>query len=325
MSPRIRVLVLVVVLAGAAAAVVVGGTLLQTDGDAAPPRDAATRPSGEPPLLLDLGVRTDPEARDLRRAEELVSAGRRDAAAAVFQRHDSLEARVGVALARWPDGSVAALRELAAANPRSALVRLNLGFALFWSGEREEAVRQWRQARRVEPDTLSAVRADDLLHPNAPRGIPVFVSSAPVPRAIAALAPDRQLSALERAARARDVEAKLHLGVALQRLGRRLSARRVFDEAAALAPDDPEPQVAAAVARFDKADPSAAFSRLGPLSRRFPDAPTVRFHLGLLLLWTGAVDEARTQLQRAAALDPSDPLAREANRFLARLGDLGTN
>ena len=59
----------------------------------------------------------------------------------------------------------------------------------------------------------------------------------------------------------------------------------------------PDAQVAAAVVRFDKTRPVLAFSRLGPLTRRFPHASTVRFHLGLLLLWLaraqpGAVAEA---------------------------------
>jgi tetratricopeptide (TPR) repeat protein len=314
---------LVASLAGAAGVVAAGGALLQDGGGASLPGPQA-KPSGPPPLLLDLGVRDDAEARELRRAEQLVADGKRPAAAAVFARHDSTEALVGLALARWPDGSVAALRALRRRHPRSALVRLNLGFALFWAGAREAAVREWEAAERVEPDSLSAVRADDLLHPNSPRGLPVFVPSSPEPAGIASLPAPRQLAALERAARGDDVAARLRYGVALQRLGRPLSARRVFDETVALAPGEVEPLVAAAVARFDKDDPSQAFSRLGPLARRFPDAPTVRFHLGLLLLWTGAVDEARLQLRRAAALDPSDPLAVEADRFLARLADAGT-
>jgi predicted Zn-dependent protease len=100
------------------------------------------------------------------------------------------------------------------------------------------------------------------------------------------------------------VRAKLLYGVALQRLGRRVSAQRQFDAASRLAPADAEAQVAAAVIRFDKARPSAAFSRLGPLSRRFPRAQSVRFHLGLLLLWLArveqnAVEQGKDQLPRA--------------------------
>jgi Flp pilus assembly protein TadD len=107
--------------------------------------------------------------------------------------------------------------------------------------------------------------------------------------------------------------------VEFQRLGKRISARREYETAARLAPDDPQAVVAAAVGRFDKANPSAAFSRLGPLARRFPRAPTVRFHLGLLLLWMGQVDRAKAELRRAVKIAPAQPLAKEAKRFLARL------
>ena len=101
-----------------------------------------------------------------------------------------------------------------------------------------------------------------------------------------------------------DAHAKLLYGVALQRLGHRLSAQRQYDAAARLDPGDPETQVAAAVGRFDKGKPSAAFSRLGPLTKRFPHAATVRFHLGLMLLWLararpGALAEGKRQLRLA--------------------------
>jgi predicted Zn-dependent protease len=80
-----------------------------------------------------------------------------------------------------------------------------------------------------------------------------------------------------------------------------------------------EPLVAAAVARFDKDRPEEAFSRLGPLTRRFPHSATVRFHLGLLLLWTGQLEEARRQLRLAQRAETDSPLAREAGRWLERL------
>ena len=53
-------------------------------------------------------------------------------------------------------------------------------------------------------------------------------------------------------------------------------------------------QVAAAVALFDKANPSLTFSRLGPLAQRYPKSQSVRFHLGLCLLWLGSVKTQRT-------------------------------
>jgi hypothetical protein len=86
-----------------------------------------------------------------------------------------------------------------------------------------------------------------------------------------------------------------------------------------LAPDDPETLTAAAVARFDKDEPAAAFSRLGPLTRRFPRVQTVRFHLGLLLVWIGDAEGAKRQLRQVQALGPETRLGREAKRFLDRL------
>ena len=124
----------------------------------------------------------------------------------------------------------------------------------------------------AQPDTPYALRAQDLLYPNFPRGLPTFVPSFRPPPALDRLSPPKQLEYLKRAGRDRRCARKLLYGVALQRLGRQLSALREFDAAAALAPGDPEPQVAAAVGRFDKADPSRTFSRLGPLAQRYPAA-----------------------------------------------------
>lgn len=137
MSPRLRILTLVSVAAAVAVAVVVGATLLQADE----PRSAAPpRPQGDPPLVLDLGLRRDGEARDLRRAQQLYDRGRKQDAARIFGRYRSLDARIGLALARWPRHTVTRLEQLAAEEPRSGLVRLNLGFALFWAGRRQAAV-----------------------------------------------------------------------------------------------------------------------------------------------------------------------------------------
>ena len=79
------------------------------------------------------------------------------------------------------------------------------------------------------------------------------------------------------------------------------------------------PFTAAAVSRFDKDEPAIAFSRLGPLTRRFPRAQTVRFHLGLLLVWIGDAEGAKRQLQQVRALGSETRLGREAKRFLDRL------
>jgi Flp pilus assembly protein TadD len=104
--------------------------------------------------------------------------------------------------------------------------------------------------------------------------------------------------------------------VGLQRVGRPVSAARVFDGAARAYPNEVEAQVAGAVGQFDKDAPEKAFGRLGPLSARYPKEPSVRFHLGVLLLWTGRIQPAERQFRLAAQAQPGSPLAREADRYL---------
>jgi Flp pilus assembly protein TadD len=121
-----------------------------------------------------------------------------------------------------------------------------------------------------------------------------------------------------------NLSGRLLYGVALQRLGRPVSARRVFAEALKRAPNDVDALVADAVGRYEKSNPTAAFSRLGPLTRRFPQAATVRFHLGVLLLWQRDVKEAKRQLRLARASEPGSRIAREAGRYLGELAQVGT-
>lgn len=320
MSPRSRVIAVTAASAAVVATVVVGLVLLQTGSTPQAAAGPKRRP-GAPPLTLALGVRTDPEARALRRAASAYSAGRRAEAARQFARWDSVEARVGEAFARWPSETVDLLNRLAGLHADQAVVQLNLGVALFWSGL-SGAQEAWRQAIADAPDSAYAVTAGNLLHPEYAPGVPVFVPTAPLPPGFAELSPPAQLRTLERGAR-RSVAGKLLYGAALQRLGMTRSAARVYAAAAREAPHDVEAQVAAAVGRFDKARPADAFSRLGPLTRTFPHKATVRFHLGLLLLWSGESREAKRQLRRAIAVEPRSPLADQARRYLAELHKAG--
>ena len=72
MSPRARI----IVIAGAAACLAAGGTValaVITSNGKGGNQNKPVPLAGAPPLALDLGVRTDPEARSLRRAERLYS------------------------------------------------------------------------------------------------------------------------------------------------------------------------------------------------------------------------------------------------------------
>jgi tetratricopeptide (TPR) repeat protein len=321
-SARARVLAITAVAAAVAAAVVVGlvaGTGPSTEAGSRP--EAPQPRPGAPPLSLDLGLRADREARDLRQALGLYEDGRRAEARALFARHDSLEARVGATVAAWPDGTVDRLTQLAGLHPGNAAVQLNLGTALLWA-DRPGAHEAWRAAAEAAPDSAYAIVAGNLLHPEYAPNLPRFVLAGAEP-SDPSLTPAEQLAALARAAGEGGVVPRLVYGVALQRVGRPLSARREFLAAARDHPRDVQAQVAAAVGRFDKARPADAFSRLGPLTRRFPAAATVRFHLGLLLLWSGEVEEAKRQLERATRVEPRSPLAAEARRYLSRIAAAG--
>jgi tetratricopeptide (TPR) repeat protein len=322
------VIAFVAVVAAGAAGVTVAGALLQgrdTGGevDGRTATGAAEQP--EPPTLeLAILDRDDREARALRRAERLYETGKADEARRAFEAvladdPASVEAEIGAAIAAWPDGTLERLRALVDREPGSGVARLNLGLALLAAGDVESAQRAWREAERRDPNSAAALRAEDLLNPEMPPGRPRFVFGGRVPPGLARLAPERRLARLERRARSGGARDWLLYGVALESVGRRVSARAAYDRAVALAPRAVEARVAAAVSRFDKDRPGVAFSRLGPLAREHERAAVVRFHLGLLLLWLPNVEEARRQLGLAEALDPEGFYGREAARLLARL------
>jgi tetratricopeptide (TPR) repeat protein len=310
----------VLLLVGLAAVVVtavVGVAVVSSDGGSATTTSGTPEPRpGRPPLSLSLGFRDDAEARDLRRGATAYARGRMHEAAVLFRRHDSLEAKVGAAFVTWPEQTYDRMEQLAKLYPEAAVVQLHLGLARLWA-QRGDPNEAWRAAAESEPDTPYAVLAGNVLFPKLPRGLPAFVPSFPAPPSITRLPPARQLEALERRAGWGVSEYDLLLyGVGLQRVGRPVSARAAFDRAARGAPRWVEAQVASAVGRFEKDAPENAFGRLGPLTRRFPNEPTVRFHLGVLLLWTGRVDAAQRQFRIASRQQAGSPLAREAARYL---------
>ena len=146
MSPRARTSLVVAVLAVLAAGVVAAAAVLsadERDSGAATAVEPQPR-EGFPPLALSLGVRDDAEARALRRAVELYEADRRGEAREIFERFDSLEAKLGAAFATWP-ASEDRIEQLGALYPRSALVQLHVGLARFWAGT-GGALSAWREA-----------------------------------------------------------------------------------------------------------------------------------------------------------------------------------
>jgi tetratricopeptide (TPR) repeat protein len=203
-------------------------------------------------------------------------------------------AAIHKAFADWPHGSVETMVKLGRTRPRDAVVQLYTGIALLWAGYDADASAALERAKRVGRDTVWELKADDVLHPQYFQDAPVFTP----------LEPNRLL---ERGSR-------------LQLQGHQHSAERLYRRAARAAPDDDEAQVAAAVGLFEKDDLNASFSRLGPLTSRFPRSQSVRFYLGLLLAWTGQRDPAIAQFRKTVALGRETTLGRQAAAFLAKVG-----
>ena len=330
-SPRARIALLVAVAAVLAIGAVVAGAMFLGD-DA--PRSAASPGTTEPtpaepeqpePPALELAVidRDDEDAAGLRRGELLYEEGDPDGArerfdAVLANDPGSIEAAIGAAYADWPDGTLEELEALALRHPKSAVLRLNLGLVRLTLGDLEAAREEWREAEEGEPDAPAALKAEDLLNPQSPPGRPQFFLTG-FPDEAAGLTIGERIEALRR--RAQDGEARdwLFLGSTLEQAGRRVSAQRAYDRALELEPESLDAQVARTVARFDKDDPSVAFSALGPLASRNPDAPVVRFHLGLMLLWLPDLDGAREQLAAARTAAPRSFYGRQADRILTEL------
>ena len=172
----------------------------------------------------------------------------------------------------------------------------------------------FHRTETLQPDTPYALSAASILHPNMPRQpLPLFVPSSPQPDV-------KTVDALRRRALGRDVVAHYY-GLALQRLGRPVSAERAFAAAAAIAPNDPEALAAAAVGRFSKDNPARFRASFWPsLVKRFPRAAVIRFHLGYLLVWIGERKQAAKELKLARADAPGSVYARYSTTLLAALG-----
>jgi predicted Zn-dependent protease len=209
-------------------------------------------------------------------------------------------AAVRAALAEKPVDAAHALEQLAFLAPNDPVVQFNYGTTLFCAGFIADAEQAFRAAKQAGRDTFYEIQSDVLLHPQFfNQGYPPFQSTSKDPLLVR--------------------------GSILQRQGHQHSAERAFAKAARLHPGSDEAQVAAAVGLFDMDNLSASFSHLGPLVRRFPKSQSVRYHLGLLLAWTGQRTQAITEFRLARSLGPGTALGKEANSFLGGLVTSGTN
>jgi predicted Zn-dependent protease len=208
-------------------------------------------------------------------------------------------AAVRKAFARSSAAAARQLEGLANEHPKDPVVQFNEATALLCAGYVTEATQGYRRAKKAGRNTYYEVKADNFLHPQFfDQGYPILQYQGNDPLLVQ--------------------------GQLEQRRFHQHSAERLYAKAARLHPDDPDAQVAAAIGRFDMDDLSASFSRLGPLVKRFPESQSVRFHLGLLLAWTGQRALAVKEFTAARKLGATTTLGKEAEAFLARLGSSGT-
>jgi predicted Zn-dependent protease len=213
------------------------------------------------------------------------------------------DSAVRAAFAHSPKAAAQILEPISQRAPKDPVVQFNFGTALFCAGYGVNAEQAYRQAKKAGYDTYYEMRADQILHPQffqPEDGLyPIFQPQHPTPLLIQ--------------------------GVLMQRRGREHSAEKLYARAARLQPDNDEAQVAAAVGRFNEDDLSASFSRLGPLVKRFPHSQSVRYHLGLLLAWTGQREQAIKEFRLAQALNPTSTLGQQSAAFLNGLTGGGSS
>jgi len=237
----------------------------------------------------------------LGKAQKLLDNGHAAAAAAIFQRLATPEAKLGLAFAQWtgPE-SLAGVKAIVATGADNPALLLNLGWANLQAGRNADAATAWEQTASGFPDSPYAIDALDALHPGVVPGLPPIVVD---------------FTAVSGRARAH-----LEAGWRAWNLKQVVTARRELDAATRLAPSAPETLVADAVAQFSPAEPKAPFPVLGPLTAKFRRAAIVRLHLGVLLIWSRELTKAKEQLSLAVSEQPASVYAKQARLLLAALG-----
>jgi len=209
-------------------------------------------------------------------------------------------AAVRAAFAHGAKRAALALEPLAQQSPNDAVVAFNDAIALYCAGYPAEATDAFERAKKAGRNTYYAVKADNLLHPQFfQEGYPPFDYAGGDPLLVQ--------------------------GQLAQRQYHQLTAEKLWAKDAKLHPGSDVAQVAAAVGLFDMDNPSASFSKLGPLVKRFPKSQSVRFHLGLMLVWIGQRDQALSELRAAVGLGPRTSLGKQAQRLVSSIEAGGTS
>ena len=156
-------------------------------------------------------------------------------------------------------------------------------------------------------------------------GLPSFFTTLEPPPGLTGKSPQEQLDGFEAAARGGGADQWILYGAALQRVGKPVSARAAFDRALELAPDrawTPRlPPRSGVSTRTTLRPPSPVWGRWHATTRTPRSSASTS---ASLLLWIRDVQDARAQLEKAAATMPVSLYSREAKSLLSRLEGIGT-
>jgi len=190
------------------------------------------------------------------------------------------------------DEAIAQYSQALRINPDFPEAHYNLGHALAGQGKIDEAIAQYSQALRIEPDFTEA-------HIN------LGVALARQGRF------DEAMAHYSQALRINPDSPAVHnnLGLALAGQGRIDEAIAQYSEALRINPDYPEAHynLGLALARQGRID--EAIAQYFQALRINPDYPVVHNNLGLALAGQGRIDEAMAQYSQALRLNPNYPEA----------------
>jgi Flp pilus assembly protein TadD len=279
------------------------------------PELAALASASDPTRLFATLLRSQPNRTDVLLAvgAQALEHGNRQAAETAFRRAVTLRdpaGAVALAVAQYdraaPQRTLARLATLTH-GPAGLFAQYETGVIDVWAGRLAAATTALRGVRAADSEGFYGTKADDLLHPTIQPGYPFFVPEQP--------APSSSIAVLARLAQTHpnDPRALVDYGAALQLAGRRREASGFYQRALASHPNDVEAQVALAVSEFQKDDNgTSVFAQLGPLTEQFPNDPSARFHLALLLVWIGQRTQAKAQFAQVVRSAPTSRLGQLA-------------
>jgi Flp pilus assembly protein TadD len=225
------------------------------------------------------------------------------------------------------NGAEALYREAISVDPENPTAHANLGYVLALTERHDEAIREAEEALAIEPGR-SAPWAHLGMSQLALGNIDDGLSS--LSRAVrldpenhfAWNAMGRALLALGRpdvAVRPDDVDLLISLAIALAAQDRTAEAVRVLHRATSISPDSSRAWTQLGVVSIVNHDHGTAGEALLNALDLDPDNSDARFHLAMLHVLVGALDEAKKAL--TSLVEDGPEIASEAEALLTRIAD----